>query len=160
MRVRSAAVALCTVALAALTSGCGSAGPVTTGTIAVGTTVSQEQYLADTRAAAGAIRDFAAVVNGLPNPLTREALTEAAGAMADPLARAEAVQTRLVAERLEDQRLESQRGKVRTANAAVIAGMGRMRNAAQAGDMPGAKQAAADLQASVEALRAIGVGGT
>lgn len=160
MRVRSAAAVLVAVALAAIACGCGSAGPVTTGTIAVGSTVSQEQYLADARAAAAAIRDFAAVVNALPNPLSREALTASAPALAEPLARAEAVQARIAAERLEDQRLESQRGKVRTANAAVIAVMGRLKNAAQAGDMPGAKQAAADLQVAVEALRAIGVAGT
>lgn len=144
------------LSLAVAIAGCGGAGGISTGTLSVGSTVHPDQYLVDSRGAATAIGDFAAIVNALPKPLTARALRAAATAMAEPLTRAEAVQGRLIAMRLEDQRLEAQRVRVHEANAAVIQAMDRMRTAAAAADAAGAKDAAADLQTAIAALRAIG----
>lgn len=156
MPTRATLLAAIAVIFASLAVACGGSDGVTTGTIAVGTTVRPEQYLADTRLAAKAIQDFAAVVNALPAPLNAPALKRSAAAMATPLADAQAAQDRLSAMRLEDQRLEAQRGRVRTANAAVIAAMGQVRNAALRGDMAATKTSAADLQTAITALRGLG----
>lgn len=142
------------VAAVALVAGCGGADPVTTGAIPAGTLVAPEQYLADANAAAGAVRDFALVVNRLPQPLTEPAVRAAALELAEPLARAQAAHARISAERLADQRLETQRGAARTALGAVVTEMGRVTNAAQEGDLDGTKAAAADLQTAIETLRA------
>lgn len=155
MRLRSIAATGVLLAVVAAT-GCGGAGPVSTGTISAGSTVKPEQYLADTRAASVAINDFAAIVNGLPNPLTSARLRSAAQAMADPLERLRDVEGRLVAMRLEDKRLDAQRADAQAAIEKVLAAMQSTRSAAVDGDAAAAKDAAARLGASIAALRAAG----
>lgn len=150
-----ATIAGVAIACAGAVIGCGGPGTISTGTIAVGTRVQPEQYLADTRGAADAVAAFAAIVNELPKPLTKSALMQAAGQMSDPVARAQASQARLDAMRLEDQRLESQRVRVRVASAVVVESMVTMQAAAAKGDMPAAKASAAELQTSIAALRAV-----
>ena len=155
MRMKVATIACVAIACTGAVVGCGGPGTISTGTIAVGTRVQPEQYLADTRAAADAVARFAQIVNALPKPLTEAALVRSAAEMADPLERVQSAQARLDAMRLEDQRLESQRVRVRVASAAVVQSMTVMRAAAAKGDMPGAKAAAAALQTSIAALRAV-----
>ena len=123
------------VALCLLIAGCGGGSSITTGTVAAGTVVSPAQYLADTNATARAIREYVAVVNALPTPMTQRALTEAAPALQEPLAAAQLAQARLVAGRLEDSRLETQRVAVERASTPVIVAMGELRAAAATGNL-------------------------
>jgi len=155
MRMRVATIACVAIACIGTVVGCGGPGSISTGTIAAGTRVQPEQYLADTRAAANAVAAFAEIVNALPKPLTQSALVQAAGQMNDPVTRVQEAQARLDGMRLEDQRLESQRVRVRVASAAVVQAMVRMRAAAAKGDMAAAKATAAELQTSIAALRAV-----
>jgi hypothetical protein len=129
---------------------------VITGTIAADTTVQPEQYLADTKAVATAVGEFAAVVNALPAPLSPTAVAQAAAAMDQPLQNMRLAQGRLAAMRLEDQRLETQRQRVSAAAAQVVAAMETMRQKAAARDLAGTKAGAADVQTAIAALRAVG----
>lgn len=155
MRIRVAMIAAAGILVAGGALGCAGPGTVNTGTLSSGATVQPEQYLSDTRAAADAIARFAEIVNGLPNPLRKDALVAAAAKMVEPVTMAKATQARLDAMRLEDQRLETQRGRVRTANAAVVSAMVKMHAAAARGDVVAAKSTAAELQTSIAALRAL-----
>lgn len=156
MRWRTTLGALLAGLMISLGAACGGPEPVTTGTIVADTTVKPEQYLADTRAVATAVTEFAAVVNALPTPLTQGAVAQGATAMDVPLQQMRDAQGRLAAMRLEDQRLETQRQRVAEASAQVLSAMQAMRQAAGSRDLAGTKAAAADVQTAIAALRAVG----
>lgn len=155
-RVRSITTACAAAVIALGVAGCGGSGVRTTGTVAVGTIVPADQYLADAAQGADAVRRYVTVMQSLPTPATPVALRGTAPQLAEPLAAAEAVAQRLSAERLEDQRLEAQRTRSAAAYTDVLAGMRAFRTAAAGGNARAAAAAASDLGSATSTLRAVG----
>jgi hypothetical protein len=143
-----------TLLLIPAVAGCGGApGPPTT-TLTDGTTVGADRYLADTAAAAAAVREFNSELAVVAPSVTRQALQRVAPRLEPSLSSARLVSQRLSAARLEDQRLEAQRGRDADAFAATVLAMERVHGAAVAGDPGAALAAARELQASVATMRA------
>lgn len=144
-------------AIPLLVAGCGAnAGPPTT-TVAAGTVVTPERYLADTAAAAAAVRAFAVELGGIGTaevPATPARLRALAPLLDPPLATARLVRDRLSAERLADQRLDRQRALRAEQFAAAVSVMERVRTASAAGDAAAASAAADELRQTLEVLRA------
>lgn len=152
MRVRFAAVAGAAVLAA---GGCGGGGSLEASTtpLPVGTEVGAHRYLADSAGAAAALRDFARVLDGVPEPATPAALQRAGERLREPLMRAERISARLSAARLADRRLERQRARAAEELVAAVATMRRVTEAAEAGDARAAARAADDLRQRLSALR-------
>jgi hypothetical protein len=157
VRARAAAVA---GALVLAAGGCGGGGSLEASTtpLPAGTQVGAHRYLADSAGAAAAVRDFATVLEGIPEPATPAALQRAGERLREQLMRAERISARLSAARLADQRLERQRARASGDLAAAVATMRRVTEAAEAGDARAAARAADDLRRRLSALRA-GAGG-
>jgi hypothetical protein len=145
-------VTLVLVVASAVFAGCGgSTGPPTT-TVANGTTVAADRYLADTAAAAEAVRAFAATLSAVPAPATPERLKAIVPQLDPPLTRAKLAGQRLSAEVLADRRLDEQRSRGAVGYASAITAMERVRNAAATGDATTTQSAATALRQAVTAL--------
>lgn len=139
-----------------LVAGCGD-GSLTapTTTVATGTRVTPERYLADAASGAAAVRTFAQELATMGPVATESGLKALAPRLSAPLDQARTVGQRLEAARLVDRRLEEQRTRTATAFRAVVTAMEGVAAAAGAGDPPGAKVANETLRASIDALRAV-----
>lgn len=139
-----------------LAAGCGDGSlAARTTPLLLETQVSPRQYLADTVAAADAVRQFSdalATVGPRPAPA---ALERAAREMEDPLVAGRRLLDRLEAARLEDHRLERQRERVAEALGDVVAAMERTRDAAVVGDPARAAQESRGFASAVARLRAL-----
>jgi hypothetical protein len=137
-------------------AGCGGAPPTATRTLATGSQVGPQRYLADTAEGAAAVRDFAAVLDRMAVGTTPARIRGLAAGLDAPLARARLAKQRLGAERLEDRRLESQRKAAAAGYASVLGWMERTASAAHAGNQAALRSAAVGLRRAVERLRAVG----
>jgi hypothetical protein len=141
----------------ALASGCGG-GSLDSSTVQLqdGTEVSAQQYLADTSAAVMSIGEFSATLDALganPNP---QQMRAAANALAGPLAEAEIASQRLEASRLADSRLEDQRAEAARWMNITVSRMAVVVAAAEQGNLPELRRAAAAFAEALEGLRAAG----
>lgn len=146
------AALLCALALAG--AGCGGdpLGP-STATVADGTQVSAQRYLADSDEAAAAVSAYSAVLERV-GPVARPlALRALAPELADIVRRARVAHGRLMAQRLEDARLEEQRAEVVPLLGEVVAAMEQFAAEAAAGRPVLAAAAAERFSEAVEALR-------
>ncbi|MEQ9336592.1 MAG: hypothetical protein RJQ03_05335 [Miltoncostaeaceae bacterium] len=154
MRSPARAVSLL-IALALAAAGCGGdpLGP-SAATVADGTTVSAQRYLADSDEAAAAVSAFSDALARV-GPVARPAALRALAPDLDTLvARARTAHGRLLAQRLEDARLESQRAEVAPLLGEVVAAMEQFAAEAGAGRAVLAAAAAERFSVAVEALRA------
>lgn len=132
--------------VAVIVAGCGgsSLGPPTD-TVADGTRVDAERYLADSAAGAAAVRAFSREMATIVNPAGPNELKRLAPRLRPPLTQAKLVSQRLSAERLEDSRLDQQRARRATQYQAVVAAMDQVTVAAEAGDAQRAQEATTEL---------------
>jgi len=134
-------------------TGCGnSAGPPTT-SATVGASVGADRYLADTAAAAHAVRVFAAVLDTKGAPATPELLKRMVSQLDPPLAQAKLAGQRLSAEVVADRRLEAQRSQSAASFATTVTAMERVRDAAAAGDPAAARAASIELTQALTGLK-------
>lgn len=134
--------------------GCGDAPAPPTTTAATGAAVGADRYLADTAAAADAVRAFAAALGAIGTPATPERLKAIVPQLDPPLERAKLAGQRLSAEVVADRRLDEQRSRTAAGFATAVTAMQRVRDAAAAGDAAAAKAASTELAATLSALRA------
>ena len=141
------------VMLLGILTGCGnSAGPPTT-SATVGASVGADRYLADTAAAAHAVRVFAAVLDTKGAPATPELLKRMVSQLDPPLAQAKLAGQRLSAEVVADRRLEAQRSQSAASFATTVTAMERVRDAAAAGDPAAARAASIELTQALTGLK-------
>lgn len=144
------------VLVAVVASGCGDGSlSVPTATVATGTRVSPERYLADAASGAAAVRTFAQELDTMGPVATESGLRAVAPRLTAPLDQARTVGQRLEAERLADRRLEDQRARTAGAFRAVVTAMEGVVAAAGAGSPDGAQAASRALRTAIDALRAI-----
>lgn len=144
------------LAAALLLAGCGAtSAPVATAPLAEGASLTPRQFLADSAAAADAVRDFAAVLDDIGPVAVPSRLTAAADRLADPAARARLMSRRLAAGRLADRRLESERARVAPALDVVVDAMDELLGRISAGDGPGAATASRRFSTALSALAAV-----
>lgn len=134
--------------------GCGDAPAPPTTTAATGVAVGADRYLADTAAAADAVRAFAAALGAIGTPATPARLKAIVPQLDPPLERAKLAGQRLSAEVVADRRLDEQRSRTAAGFATTVTAMQRVRDAAAAGDAAAAKAASTQLSAALSALRA------
>ena len=127
-------------------------GPPTT-SATVGASVGADRYLADTAAAADAVRVFAAALDTKGAPATPELLKGLVPQLDPPLTRAKLAGQRLSAEVVADRRLEAQRRQSAASFATTVTAMERVRDAAAAGDPAGARTASIELTQALTALK-------
>lgn len=142
----------------ALLAGCGGGDqslPVATAPLQEGVEVDPQVYLSDSAAAAQAVRDFSAALEGLGPVVRPAALRQAAPALAEAQQRAARAASRLSAQRLADARLEGQRGTVSGPLERVVEAMAAVVAVAGLGDAPGAVGPIADFATAVEELRTL-----
>jgi hypothetical protein len=150
--VRSIVTLALAVSLGILT-GCGnSTGPPTT-SATTGASVGADRYLADTAAAADAVRVFAAALDTKGAPATPERLKALVPQLDPPLARAKLAGQRLSAEVVADRRLDKQRSQSAAGFATTVTAMERVRDAAAAGNPGAARTASIELTQALTALR-------
>ena len=133
-------------------SGCGNSAAPPTSSATVGASVGADRYLADTAAAAEAVRAFAAALDTQGVPATPEILKAKVPQLDPPLARAKLAGQRLAVEVVADRRLDEQRGRSALSFAKTITAMERVRDAAAAGDAATAQTASTELAQSLTAL--------
>jgi hypothetical protein len=114
--------------------------------------VEPQRYLADSAAAAAAVREFSQELAAIGPTATRARLRAVAPELGPPLQRAARLAGRLSAERLADHRLEAQRLRVTPLLAEVVAAMGEVNNEAAAGRPHRAAEAIRHFTAAVDAL--------
>lgn len=127
-------------------------GPPTT-SATVGASVGADRYLADTAAAAAAVRVFAAALDTKGAPATPELLKGLVPQLDPPLTRAKLAGERLGAEVVADRRLEEQRSQSAARFATTVTAMERVRDAAAAGDPAAARTASLELTQALTALK-------
>ena len=127
-------------------------GPPTT-SATVGASVGADRYLADTAAAADAVRVFAAALDTKGAPATPELLKGLVPQLDPPLTRAKLAGQRLSAEVVADRRLEEQRSQSAASFATTVTAMERVRDAAAAGDPVAARTASLELTQALTALK-------
>lgn len=142
-------------AVALAVAGCGGEplGP-SAGTLADGTAVPAQRYLADADEAAAAVTAFSDALETVGPVARADALQAASPMLEEALSRARVAGARLSAQRLDDSRLERQRAAVVPLLDAVIAAMDDLTSAAAAGRPVLAAQASERFAAAVEELRA------
>lgn len=146
-------VTLALVMSLGILTGCGnSTGPPTT-SASVGASVGADRYLADTAAAADAVRVFAAALDTTGAPATPELLKGLVPHLDPPLARAKLAGQRLSAEVVADRRLEEQRSRSAASFATTVTAMERVRDAAAAGDPAAARTASIELTQALTGLK-------
>lgn len=118
----------------AVVGGCGNSTPPPTAPATDGASVDSDRYLADTAAAADAVRVFAKALEAIGSPATPERLKAAVTQLDPPLQRAQLAGQRLSAERLADRRLDEQRTRSSVNFAVAVDAMKRVRDAAAAGN--------------------------
>ncbi len=133
-------------------SGCGSSTAPPTTRATTGESVGSDRYLADTAAAADAVRAFADALNKVGSPATPERLKAVAPQLDPPLERAQLAGQRLTAERLADRRLDEQRTRSAAGLAAAVDVMERVRDAAAAGDPATVRTAVDELNQALSVL--------
>ena len=127
-------------------------GPPTT-SATVGAAVGADRYLADTAAAADAVRAFAAALDTKGAPATPALLKGLVPQLDPPLTRAKLAGQRLSAEVVADRRLEEQRRQSAASFATTVTAMERVRDAAAAGDPAAARTASIELTQALTALK-------
>lgn len=133
-------------------SGCGNATAPPTTSAAQGTSVGADRYLADSAAAAAAVRAFAAALDTKGAPATPELLKAMVPQLDPPLARAKLAGQRLSAEVVADRRLDEQRSRSAASYAKTVTAMERVRDAAAAGDAATARTASTELAGTLTTL--------
>ncbi len=141
------------VLIAVLSAGCGNETSPPTTTLAEGSRIGADRYLADVAAAARAVRAFNAELATVGSPATPARLRDVAPRLAAPLDAARLAAQRLDAARLDDQRLEAQRVRDADSFATAVDAMQRVVLAAEARDPAQVKAAASDYAAALDALR-------
>jgi hypothetical protein len=158
VRGRAATVAVW-LALGALgaAAGCGN-GPVgpSTAPLSEGTEVSSQRYLADVDATAASLREFSALLEGVPTPATPASLRAIAPDLAATYARTRAIVGRLRNQRLADARLERQRALAVPALDEVLTAMDRVFTPASRGQVAQTAAAVEEFRRALEALSAVG----
>lgn len=148
------------LALVLLAGGCGaSSAPIATTPLEDASVIGPRQFLADAAAAAAAVRDFAAVLDGSQDLTTPARLSLLADALEDPTVRARLMAQRLAAARLADRRLEEERRRVAPALGAVVSAMDEVLRASRAGNGAAAAAASARLAEAARVLREVGSSG-
>ncbi len=152
--MRSIVTLVLVVSLAAL-SGCGGSTGAPTTTAAAGASVGADRYLADTAAAAAAVRGFAAALDTKGATATPQLLKSLVPQLDPPLATAKLAGQRLSAEVVADRRLEEQRSRSAASFAKTVTAMERVRDAAAAGDAATARTASAELTQALTTLSGV-----
>jgi hypothetical protein len=122
--------------------------------------VEPQRYLADSAAAAAAVRDFSLQLAGIGPTATRARLRAVAPELGPPLQRAARIAARLSAERLADHRLEAQRRRVTPLLAEVVQAMSDVNGASAAGEPRRAVPAIRRFTEAVDALAKEGLPGS
>lgn len=117
--------------------------------------MSPQRYLSDASAAAAAVTEFSAALEGVGEVARPAALRRAAPALRSALEQAAVLGDGLAAQRLQDRRLEVQRDRAADALAVVVDAMRQVVAASEAGDGARAAAAAADYATAVGELRSM-----
>ena len=133
-------------------SGCGNSTPPPTTTATDGASVGSDRYLADTAAAAAAVRGFVQALGEVGTPATPERLKALVSKLDPPLERAQLAGQRLTAERLADRRLDEQRTRSAAGFAVAVEAMNRVRDAAAVGNAAATKTASTQFAQALAAL--------
>lgn len=117
--------------------------------------MSPQRYLADTVAAASGVDEFSAALADAGPTATKAKLRAVVNRLRAPLAQTQALAARLAAQRLEDTRLEAQRARASAALDRVVAAMGAVVTAAEAGDPAAVEAASTAFGTAVGELRSL-----
>ena len=142
----------------AVVSGCGNSTSPPTTTAIDGASVGSDRYLADTAAAADAVRAFSGALGKAGSPATSDRLKAIVPELDRPLERAQLAGPRLAAERLADRRLDEQRARSAVGFAVAVDAMERIRDAAAAGNALAVETASNELAGALAALGSAAAG--